>query len=227
MLLESILPLLYWALITGANLTAQMPRMAQMAIGPLLDTLTSWYGLIAGVIAGLAASVGVLYRVGKSVHKFHANVMEMADKVHYELSPNGGKSLRDTVETIHDMVKEQGAVLARLSAQVRLASQGVEYGVLEFDSRGYCVFANRYLVMLFGKSEADFHGFGWINMVEESERREFRKAFEEAVQTRSALEYSVPVVIEELEMAFVMSPVGGEFQATMRIGLGKLAGGLS
>jgi len=80
-----------------------------------------------------------------------------------ELKPNGGGSLKDLVTKIHSNVKY---ILSERDAEFQLSKSAM----FRNDNIGNCTGANKALTELFGGTEEQLLGHGWVNFIVESDR---------------------------------------------------------
>jgi len=79
-----------------------------------------------------------------------------------ELRPNGGSSLRDSVEMTRKMV-------AMASARSRYLASNSNDAVYECGADGRCTWSSPALCKLFGLTEAEMMGHGWLKAIKETE----------------------------------------------------------
>lgn len=95
----------------------------------------------------------------RSIHTLHVAV----DKLHSDLRPNGGSSLRDAVDRVEKMVTStntaQKAIMDLLSA-----------GFFLTDATGDCIHVNRYWQQLTGIPLEEALGSGWMACLHPDDR---------------------------------------------------------
>lgn len=94
-----------------------------------------------------------------------------------ELQPNGGRSVLDRVRRLDNTIEE-------LNARQRAVLDRDPVPVYECDPEGRCTYANIALCELFGLSEKDMLGFGWLESLHPDERIRVHGLWTECVRKR-------------------------------------------
>lgn len=125
---------------------------------------------------------------------FHSKVLRALEdqgrsiaNIQSELKPNGGASLRDAINQIRDMAN---------IADVRshLTREACPYAMYECSPDGKCVWVNEALCNLFGMEEERMMGYGWLEAIEDSERIDSMKAWQQAIENNIPYSSSYTVV---------------------------------
>lgn len=127
---------------------------------------------LAGTVGGTAVAVWrkaviparAFIAVERARRERQDKMFETLERVANELSPNGGASMRDSVDRM-----EVG--IQMLAQRFRIALYDSDRGILEFDSTGALTWANRTFRDLLGRDMDELERDGWINAIPH-ERRE-------------------------------------------------------
>jgi PAS domain S-box-containing protein len=99
-----------------------------------------------------------------------------------EVKPNGGSSIKDTVNGI---AKEQQKTVFRLNAieqrQWAFLADRLS-GFMELNSNGECVTVNRTLLRMTGRSTEELMGHGWYNVIEQDQRDDVIEQWNDAIK---------------------------------------------
>lgn len=146
----------------------------------------SWVGVVSGL-------VGSIITIAVGMKKFHsyiivpilnhfnqcnqcfADVAAMKKKLEYELSPNGGGSLRDESKaSSRSLARLEGLILALLNCS--------EQFIIIFDEKGSALWSNSAFERKLGWNEADLLGLGWKNSIKSLDRDSVCKEFLDTVK---------------------------------------------
>ncbi len=130
---------------------------AAIAIGATAVAIFSWWKLWKNV--------------GKPLWKA---IMTM----HYELTNNGGGSLKDITQK---MSTDVGIIMSVQGAMLKLS----ETPMFRCDSEGRCTMVNKAWCELSGMTPTEADGWGWLNAVHYTHRERVRKDFITAVSANS------------------------------------------
>lgn len=142
-------------------------------------TLQDWDSTfaIAGVV--VAAAIAIHFRVIRPAQKTLKSLLSLlpvSELIKAEFSPNGGLSLKDTINRIDKEVHV-------LKFHDRLSQDLDERAILEFDHCGYCVYVNDAASRLLSYShETDWIGNSWVSVVKPKERVETLTTWFESVK---------------------------------------------
>ena len=129
-------------------------------------------------------------RVWRNV-KYLCSAREMQDQIlatlheiKDEMKPNGGNSLRDSLNRIEKRQERDGAFLkTQLNAHHK--------ALFECDARGRCIWTNRPHVVLTGFSLEQMRGTGWINLVIPEDRDHVMAKWQHAVEDEREFDENV------------------------------------
>lgn len=164
---------------------------------------------IAGIFAVLgsaAAILGWLWRnVPKAYQRLRYNMFGIGDikkdicsltqQMEYlvsELKPNGGGSIRDSLNRI-----ELRQVLQEQRQKAILSDMSV--GVFEADNEGDYVWVNRKYLRMTGRTLDEVKGTGWINTVAERHRERIYSEWQDAVHAGREFESEFLLITPENE----------------------------
>ena len=123
-------------------------------------------------ILGISDLQQTLIDVSRSVESQN----DTLNSVLAEVLPNGGSSLKDAVSRI-----ERRQIL--FDGRAHAMMQEENKPMFEADVYGNCVWVNRKLARITGRSQEDLRNNGWINIIHEDDReavvREWRKSVSE------------------------------------------------
>lgn len=157
-----------------------------------LITILQNIGLVLGVGSAIGSALYGGYRGVKWIASWHRNKIrrEQEDRelkktvaeIYKQLKPNGGSSLRDTVDNI-DMriyrLEEQIGVAAQVSNLI-LLDAGL--AVFHADQQGNFTTVNRTFQIIAGRTEDDLVDHGWTSSVDYEQRAEVLNEWLESVK---------------------------------------------
>ena len=146
-------------------------------------------GIILGAVASVAALIRFFwFHAPKIYKKLRHNMFGIGDiktdiaaltkqvgLVVTELQPNGGASVRDSLNRI-----ELRQVLQEQRQKAILSDMSV--GVFETDNEGEFVWVNRKYLRMTGRAPDEVKGSGWINTVAHRDRERIVTAWNKAIQ---------------------------------------------
>ena len=146
-------------------------------------------GVILGLLASAAAVLRVLWVVAPKLYKKLRHNMfgigdiktdiaaltEQVGLVVMELQPNGGASVRDSLNRI-----ELRQVLQEQRQKAILSDMSV--GVFETNDEGEYVWVNRKYLRMTGRAPDEVKGSGWINTVAHRDRERVVTAWNKAIK---------------------------------------------
>lgn len=121
-----------------------------------------------------------------------------------ELTPNGGTSIKDTVNKLAvnmDKIVVSIDHLSRQGARMELRQQNILNSVsiptFETDKDGECVFANKAYLELIGRSMEEIRGPSWINMIHPEDRTKVKNEWVAVLADKRNFELTYRVVCRE------------------------------
>ena len=153
-----------------------------MDLASYFDLLAQKWPFLAAPLAIISGSIAGFYKVflpavrkvTPTFSKFNI-LLESAEIIKKELSPNGGTSIRDAISRI-----ENG--LAIQVARTRVLANNESEAYLETDESGKVQWVNNNLVDVAGLSFDDCLGDGWISAIQEEDRERFIEHWHSAIE---------------------------------------------
>jgi PAS domain S-box-containing protein len=165
------------------------------------QALAEWIGIAAGAIVGVKVlwtllkkgwgKVGSMFGLGE----IKTDIGCLAQKLDFivaELHPNGGASIRDSLNRI-----ELRQVLQEQRQRAILSDMSI--GVFETNVAGHCVWANRKYLRITGRTFEEVEGTGWINILAHGDRDRIIKSWDASIKEEREFE----------EVCDIVSPDGG------------------
>jgi PAS domain S-box-containing protein len=105
-----------------------------------------------------------------------------------EVTPNGGGSMKDVLNSVSNL-----ALIANLRTKQIIATHPVAIYECE-PVNGRCITANSVLCDLFGLSEAQMLGAGWLSALSSSDRQNCWESFQKAIESDIPYEWNYTIV---------------------------------
>lgn len=147
---------------------------------PALDIIIA-LGAVFGI--GLAALKWVV-PAGVRVHA----ALKKVDTIYAEVKPNGGSSLRDSMDRQESALAVVRDGLEMADARAWAIVSAGKLPTWECGSDGQCVMANAAYLELVGRTAEDVKGNGWENILTESDKPRIWKEWANAVEKRRTFE---------------------------------------
>ena len=146
-----------------------------MSIWEWFDKIDDPFLKVLVVVTSLSTAIVAVWRayklVKKPLCKFISSMLGLTelreeikatnakiDKILYEMSPNSGSSLKDTINRVES---RQRALLDINESEV---------GIFETDTKGMCVWVNRKYCRIAGRSLDEMLGTGWLNTIHHTDK---------------------------------------------------------
>lgn len=138
--------------------------------------------ILLGILATLFSVGFGVYRSTKWIARWHRNRIRRQEQdselrqtvleIYKQLKPNGGSSLRDSVDNIESRIYrlEEQLSLSNQVSQLILLDAGL--AVFHTDEQGQFTNVNRTFQVLAGRAEEELKGMGWIQCVKEEEQEQ-------------------------------------------------------
>lgn len=157
-----------------------------------LDNIKSTIEIII-IVAPFVA--GIILWIIKHFIKVHTG-LKIIEKMYAEFKPNGGGSLFDRIKRIEDeILKSKSRTLVLLSVH--------NDGVYECDSLGNCIWTNKALQEIFGLTENELLGNGWLLAIDENDRIEVWNDWQECIQKNIPYQHTYTVVNKHTNRYFI------------------------
>lgn len=137
-------------------------------------------GAVATLVGAGIAVLGFLYRVFTFVRKFQRSQEELKESIKIikaEVTPNSGKSLKDTVNSLKkacDRIETRQRVLDQRS---KTALHYNKTPLFETDIKGRLTWCNEAFLELTKDNGSCSEGFDWITVIEDDRRDDFLTEF--------------------------------------------------
>ena len=150
-------------------------------------------------------------------------------EVSKELKPNGGGSIKDQIKQIAIDVK---TICVERDATFLLSKEPM----FKNDERGYCILANNALCQLYGVSQEQMLGLGWLNYIMEEDKERIKEEWFNVIETGTEIAsyYTIinQVTDEEVPIKYraiinkhngkIISAIGNVEKVAMKKSLHKL-----
>ena len=103
------------------------------------------------------------------------HILAALEDIRKEIKPNGGSSLRDSIDRI-----EQMQAMQILTSDAQMTAVGVAYW--KSDKNGRCTYASRALCQALGATESDILGGNWLSSIHPDDREDVAKEWHNAVK---------------------------------------------
>lgn len=128
--------------------------------------------LIGGAITGLGIILGSIYKFLVVPTK---RLIYTVSSLSKEFSPNGGHSMRDCLDKLHQEIKT-------ISATQKAMCHFSELGFFEADEHGKCIFVNKRWTEMTGMPLDSALGNGWVSSIHETHRARVFEEWESAIE---------------------------------------------
>jgi PAS domain S-box-containing protein len=156
----------------------------------ILGLTVTWVDAIkaAGEVAtGVVGIWGFIKYIIRPTKKAWAKSREFCHNVNYaatEMRPNGGTSLKDSVEGLKHSIDAILSTVIRIDQkQIALANHS-EKGIFEADLNGDTIFVNRAYCRMIGRTADEIIGKGWKTSVHPDDRDEVSEEWYSCVKER-------------------------------------------
>lgn len=109
------------------------------------------------------------------------------ENISKELQPNGGGSIKDQVKEISKDVK---AIRVERDATFLLAKEPM----FKNDASGYCILANQALCKLYGTTQEQLLGLGWLNFINEDDRERVKDEWKNIMESGTEITSSYTII---------------------------------
>jgi PAS domain S-box-containing protein len=121
---------------------------------------------------------------------------ETLDHIVTELRPNGGSSIRDSLNRI-----ELRQVLQEQRQKAILTDMSV--GVFETDTEGSFIWVNRKYLRMTGRAPSEVNGSGWVNTIAERDRERVISEWQTAIAEEREFEAEYMIITPDNDRAKV------------------------
>lgn len=187
--------------------------------------------IVAGlaIIAGGITAVGTIYKkVLRPMWVKVKNVNTLLDlmvgvkTLLAEMKPNGGSTIRDSIDRIEKNSMETRNAVNRAEART-IARQAVmndlaPFGIFDTAENGEVNYLNRTFSVWTGRPAGELMGYGWTNMIPPRERRSVIEAWNEALDEKRVFETQFNLVDQngkEFAVSCRATPVKSHIDGTI------------
>lgn len=166
----------------------------------ILIFINNWGTTIAGI---LTASGTIYLFVKRCIKKMKpyldifdklVNLEKKIDGISKEFKPNGGSSVRDTLNCLAKDIKENTEATKRIENRQSFSMNLADYPCFETDQTGKCIFVNDSYARLMERPKEELLGAGWILGVLEEDRDSVIKEWKDAVRGKRNFERTISLV---------------------------------
>lgn len=164
-----------------------MDSMLQFVFDYLKDNhAASWFYHIVSVLIFSVAGIKIIvwplvlfiYNKYIDIKDFFIgirNTITTVDWLKKELQPNGGSTIKDSINRIDKEVKDVKHLISYSCAKQGVFFDFLGYsedglGLFESNELGECIYASPKYYEITGCTEVDVKGNGWVNLIDESDR---------------------------------------------------------
>lgn len=130
-------------------------------------------------IVAISTALAVIYRKGLlpmiKAFKTYGRLCEKVDLIFEELTPNNGKSVKDSIDRM-----DKGLSLVIGTQKAMLADDPAALFIT--DSEGNCIWINRTYSRVVGRDSSEILGHGWQNTIAQEDRESVTDAWYTAVE---------------------------------------------
>lgn len=143
------------------------------------DWIKSGFTALGGGFAFLVKQY--IIPVVKKRNEERKSLAEKINKIHYEMTSNGGGSIKDAINRIEWRLGD-----IESTQKVAMNVQGVAFWIS--DEEGLCTYASPHLCKIMGRSEDEIKGNGWASWLIAEDRERVFDAWRFSVENRSAFD---------------------------------------
>jgi PAS domain S-box-containing protein len=127
-------------------------------------------GIIAGAVVSVLGAIKYIWKPLKGKYKKAVAFYDTCSYLSKEVKPNGGSSMKDSVDGLKLSIDAVLATVVRLDQrQISFAHQS-DKGIFESDLNGDCIFVNRAYCRITGRSPDEAFGKGWKAFIAPEDR---------------------------------------------------------
>lgn len=141
-------------------------------------------GIVAGAVMSVMAASKYILQPLKKKYKSVTGFYDTCSFISKELKPNGGGSMRDSVEALKLSIDAVLATVIRLDQRQKSFAHQSEKGIFESDLNGDFIFVNRMYCRMTGRSPEEAYGKGWKAFIAPEDREHVVAEWYECVKER-------------------------------------------
>ena len=155
----------------------------------LLNDYSVYIGAVSATIAVSVFTWKKGIKPAMQALKQYDRLCERVDTIFEEITPNGGKSMKDTQDRMARDIALDGQIQQSMAADTKAA-------LFRTDSEGKCVWVNRTYTRTVGRDAKEIMGHGWVNAIAADERdavvAEWYKSVEEDREFSMEFNFETP-----------------------------------
>jgi len=162
--------------------------------------------LVTLILGGLGAS----YKLGKIVFIFIKkqydriiSVNNKIDIIFKEVTPNGGGSIKDKINTLTDQMTFNTHMTEKIFYRQRWILDNREEPIFESSEDGKCIWVNSYYTKLLKRDAGYFMEHGWKNAIHESDRERVIQNWNDCIKDGRMYEDTYKIVDGEGKVIMV------------------------
>lgn len=133
-------------------------------------------GIIAMVPAFIFTRKQYIKRVKVPIQNLVNNIKKI-DKIEYAVGPNGGRSLYDKIVNIDNR-------LAKAEVRSKSLITALDIAEWQSDINGNCIYVNAAACQLLNRTQDDFMGRNWVNVVFPADRERIIEEWDTAIKEK-------------------------------------------
>ena len=145
-----------------------------------LNSVDSWLKIAIGVITlgaliwkygkRPAKSIFFFFQNITKVLKTHDQLVNKIETIYYEVTPNGGGSIKDKINKIDKELKENTEVTRTIFYRQRWILDQRDEPIFESGENGECLWVNNIYIKVFKKNKEEYLGEGWKNLIHSNDK---------------------------------------------------------
>jgi PAS domain S-box-containing protein len=135
-----------------------------------LVTLGTNIGVVGTALASIWGGIKYIYGPLKKAYTKAVQFYNNCEFLVSEIKPNGGSSLKDSVEGLKRSIDSMLSTVVRLDQRQIAISNHSDKGIFESDINGDCVFVNRAYCRIFDRNSEEALGKGWKTFIHPEDR---------------------------------------------------------
>jgi PAS domain S-box-containing protein len=158
-----------------------------------LENVEGTLAAVVGAVAAVGACYRALVRPAVRLIRQVLETCETVSEIAAQFKPNGGSSLRDSINRLENDSKKMKEQLVVNEQRVRAILTDDNFALYETDREGQCIWANQTYLSLVGYAPEQMQGNGWIMAIAEEDRNRVVDEWFSAVhqQRESDLEFTI------------------------------------
>tara|TARA_Y100000593_G_scaffold49662_3_gene93609 strand:- start:24466 stop:25050 length:585 start_codon:yes stop_codon:yes gene_type:complete len=147
--------------------------------------IIEYLDIIGIVSASIGAVVAIWRKLIFPINKlFSTNdeLMESVEKIMSEVTTNGGKSIKDSVDSLKKICENISVRQEIIDQRTRASLHYLDAGLFETDKTGKLTWTNEAFHKITGETQSDVEGYDWISFIDESKREKVITEFASCIK---------------------------------------------